>query len=727
MTFRRQSAQGTVSRSPELKHLKNLAMSLHAVQARAGGSFVRPEVAKQMMSLENYTDSLGEELETATSGLSVAIEQFEREFQQDVSKYTKAQLDAAKIAGALTGDMRSAWAREEPRLNPALEGEAVVMVPVADAITRRPALEAYDESNNKYAAAYSVAYNLSAARQDPFGEAFYQTITVSPDQPGFGVTARIINVMEEQRLGVEGAATDFGRRNLLRAFIDSTVLRNDATKVIPIMRDEAAGNFVSTSLLLPRTVTAGTEEVSTSALAIGKRFNLLSVSQTEALLDTGLVDTSDSLDAYARLEALYLTIQNADGSTKEVLKFPTTALPTSLFAQALQGDQRVMNLNFSTNDLRVADTVKKVDGADSTLLTTLVSGHYVVRLSVEVSGSLNLETATINTMASDITVVSVRDTDGVYLSMETGVGKNIADLFKDAKVVGYDVDARRSNLNRRERGQLLNTRSFTYLYGVPLRSPVSHIHPVGGPDTNDAADLAALIMATHVRTSNAAVTALLEAQQLLKAFVDTKDSIHKMPEILGVSRFLLARAFYKEENVDVATITDSRTSTDRLNDLRNAVVNKLRDLAATAYRETGYKIAADAMAGGQAAAPTVVIGTDPYIAQWLMIEGDFRTLGPEFKVKVVSTYDERVRGKLFMTFTQEGTEGTPNPLSFGNMAWKPETTTVLPITRNGATNKELTVAPSFIHIQNLPILIALNISGITNVVAGKVAVNTHTV
>jgi hypothetical protein len=66
-------------------------------------------------------------------------------------------------------------------------------------------------------------------------------------------------------------------------------------------------------------------------------------------------------------------------------------------------------------------------------------------------------------------------------------------------------------------------------------------------------------------------------------------------------------------------------------------------------------------------------------------------------------------------------------MHFGNMAWKPELTLVLPLHRNGANSKELTVQPSFLHVTNLPIMASIVVKGISDVVAAKVPVSMHTV
>ncbi|EKD22582.1 MAG: hypothetical protein ACD_84C00042G0010, partial [uncultured bacterium] len=98
-------------------------------------------------------------------------------------------------------------------------------------------------------------------------------------------------------------------------------------------------------------------------------------------------------------------------------------------------------------------------------------------------------------------------------------------------------------------------------------------------------------------------------------------------------------------------------------------------------------------------------------------------------VKVVSTLNQTMAGKIVMSFGVfgAGTEGVPNPMHFGAMAWKPELTLVLPINRNGATSKELTVQPSFLHVTNLPIMASLDVLGISDVIAGKVSRNFHQV
>jgi hypothetical protein len=125
--------------------------------------------------------------------------------------------------------------------------------------------------------------------------------------------------------------------------------------------------------------------------------------------------------------------------------------------------------------------------------------------------------------------------------------------------------------------------------------------------------------------------------------------------------------------------------------------------------------------------PTVIVGTDPVIYNYIMVDGDLRTLGDTFDIKVVSTLDKRVTGKIFVTFSvfDSSRNTSVNPLSFGNLLYSPEITVNLPsVSRDGQVSRELIVAPRYLHINNLPVLTVLNVTGLPDTV-NKVSVNTH--
>jgi hypothetical protein len=716
--------------------LSELVAGLQHQLIQRGAAFASPAIAGAALSMESIDSTMAGEIESSIQDLNHALEgvfqshanAFTTVDEKGVEKalhITQSQRAAGVAAAVMSGDIRAFLAAPTKHTVPATEGMSFLTPSGGDFLDARiqPALEAYDERENKNAIVYSVAYNMQSARQDDFGEAFFPTVVVTPDQVGFSLSIRLVEVMSDIRRQITGNADKFGRRNIVQAVIDPTILKNDQTKIVPVYRAEAAAHFVANSLVAPYNVKVDTETVSTAPLKIGAKFSLLAVSQTEALLETGLLDLTDAVDTAVNLSSVYMSVTDADDNPIEVFKFNTGRLPTANFTYAVQGNYRLMNLNFVSDSLKLGDAIPKMaNGSNSTLLASLAT--YTVRLGVQMFGSVNLETSETRLQASGVEVVSITDAGGVQLDLASGTGQTLAALFAKAKIEGFDLEAQRTNSNRRQRGQLLTTNFYTQMYAVPLRSPITCARPMTAGDANDSSDLAALITATHVRTSNAAVDELLKTDAMLADYVSSADKLGATPEILGVSRFLI-KPFYEKATLDVGASVDSLTSAQRAADIQATIVNKCRDLVYRMYTASGYKAAADALAGGQSQTPTIIIGTDPTIARYLMVEGDFRTLGPDFQVKVVSTLNQEMAGKIFMSFGDftSGKDGVPNPMHFGNMAWKPELTLVLPIHRNGANSKELTVQPSFLHVTNLPILARIDVSGIEDVIAGKVTVD----
>lgn len=701
----------------------------------SGSSVVSSDLARQVLSMESIDPIRMQELESAATGLQTALETIAND-NGISANLTKAQIDAGTAAGVMASNIKSSLVQPIVREMPAMEGMNFIglgpSTQGSDSTTTRirAALEAYDETENRNAASYSIAYNMQAARQDEFGEAFFPTIVVSPDQVGFSISIRLVTVFNEIRRQITGNLDEFKKRNIIEAVIDPTILRNDQTNIIPVYRDESKHHFVDSALIAPTQVLLDDEPIMTAPIAMGAKFSLLAISQTEALLETGLLDNSDSIDPSIQLSKVYLRVKGAaaDGSDDEAFAFNVSLLPYANFVYSVQGNYRLNTLNFTTQALKINKDTKQVDGSASALLNAISVGEYTVRLGTSVSGSVNLELADTNLFSNKVEVVSVQNKDGVKLSLTDAAVAPIVAAFAKAELVGYELKARRTNLNRRQRGQLLDTSWNGQTYTVPLHAPISIPRPINSGDQNDSSDLAALVTATRIATSNAAVTELLRVSDVLQDFSYNKDPVGDTPAILGTGRYLV-KPFYEKFKLDVAKEVDSLKSSDRAENIQALIVNKLRDLAYRMYRDSGYKAAADALSGGIAPIPTVVIGTDPVLARYINVTGDLRTLGGEFQVKIVSTLDQRMAGKVFMTFTvlDGGQDGTPNPLQFGNMAWKPELTMVLPMPRNGQISKELTVQPSYVHINHLPVLAMLEVEGIEDIVANKVSINMHSV
>jgi len=681
------------------------------------------QTAKAAMSMESISDADRNMLASGVQRLNTALESVVSTLNMSANM-TTAQKDAAVAAGIISGDVRTFMKHSVTPPTISMEGAQVVnMTSMTDGGTAQRAfsMEAYDESENRNAMTYSIVYNMQAARQDDFCEAFFPTVVVSPDNIGIEFVVRIMRVHNDKQRNISGALTDFGFKNILRAVADPTILKNELTRAIPVNRPESAANFVDAADIASYDINVDDYIIHTAPLAVGKTIDLIGISQTDTLLDQGVMDASDSLDPSASIVNLYAKL----GS--DIVSFDVSMLPMCNFTYSVQDNYRKMNLAFTTTSILMNKNSKRVDNSALVDLADIATGDYIVRLKVVVTGDLNLQTGQMTVYGNKISVSSISNATGVLIDKADPAVAGFVNVIDSGALIGYDIKAYRANSNRRQRGQLIDTTEQRYTYSPVLLSPITALHPVNHNGDTDSSDLATLITATRIRTSNMGVGALIRAANILSSYVDSRDTSGEAPEIFGVGRFYVLPTYFKE-SIDMALAVDSLKSHERAEDIQAVLINKIRDVAYRMYRDSQYKAAADALHGGEAPIPTVIIGTDPVIARYLMVTGDLRTLSNNFNVKIVSSLDRRVTGKIFLTFGNFNGDvnAAPNPLHFGVMAWKPELTLVMPISRNGQVSKELSVQPNFIHLVNMPILSVIDVVNIPDVVASKVAVNTHT-
>lgn len=675
---------------------------------RLGGrdSFVGVRGSGFALGLEEFGD------EAAGSELSIAMESLNTTIAGLSGSLTAAQREAAYHAGAISGNIGAFLKNNDM-------GQIRGALAASDGIGRiNAALESYDEKENRAAAVYTVAYNLQAARQDAFGEAFFPTVVVAPDQQGYHIHLNIVNLINGVRRKATGELDNWNRHNIVHVIRNPGLINSTTTEIHPVFSDEKKSLFVDEALLAPTTATVNGEVVTTSALAVGKRFDLIGLSQTDLQLDQGHMDETDSIDTDIVLRSIIVKVGN------DVLEFPTAQLPGAQFVYPIQGDQQRMDVRLETDALSINPKTLTASAAALDTLKPVVDGNLVVYLSTTVNGSVVRDKGNTEVNANPVRVESIIDASGAVHTPDSAQYAAIVALFATAQVIGYNLDARRTNLNRRSIGQMLETRQDVQAYAVPLLSPFTVKRPQGLNDTTDASDLASLVTLTRAMASGKAVDKLLETAAMLKAYVqEGRRPLGDNLMVLGIARHLIT-AFYEFQEIKVDTTVVTRNSAELAANIQATLINVIRDMVFRAHQLSGYKAAADMLAGGESAKPTVIIGTDQTIGRYLQVQGDLRTIGGGFdNVIIVDTQNEKMHGKIFITFGVEGAaDGVPHPLQFGNMAWKPEVTVVLPIHRNGANSKELTVQPAFRHIPNLPVLLELTVSGIPDTVETRVPV-----
>lgn len=711
-----------------------LAHAVEAVsdvfQANAHGIVDEGIAGKLAMESASLTTGETDTLRTAFSNVKNALLALENEelATSGDNGLVRGQLRTATEAAAIGAVVASGLQkhlRKDPFAVPTASGNTSVISNYLGAYSHpRVAAEAYDETQIRNSVISTTVLNYRAARQNAFGEMFFGTVVMAPDQSAYHMQLEQINVMKEVRREISGAYKRFFNRvNLIKAQIDHTILEQNDTDVVPVVRTESIEHFVAAADVAPYDVTLNGVTFKTAPLKMGTDCGLIDISQNDALLSAGILDHTDALDPAIQLKALYLKV-GAD-----VLKLDNLGyLTTSNFVPAPQGDSRAMILSFNSQHYPLNKTTTKLDGSDLTGdLAAIKTNDYVVRLRLNVSGNVNLQDTGHNLNASPVTVAEIRDKDGELVDLKT-TGKTIADAVAGGQLIGYDLKARRTNSNKRTRGQLLDMSAYSILYTVPLLAPISTNRPLAAGEEHSQSDLAALITATRCYTSNSAVTTLFNLSELLSKFTETRKMGSDVDtEYMGIYRKMV-QFHYEESELDVAKVVASLKSDDRPGQVQAVLVNKIRDMVFRAWYASGLQPAADAVFAGEAPTPIVKIGCDPIVARYLQVQGDLRTIGGQFAVQIESSWDARMTDNIFIGFGYQGSETGANvALNFGMMLWKPEVVIAAPIYRQGQTSTELTVQPSFLHVMNTPIMMRLRIKGIKEAMVDAVPVNINNV
>lgn len=638
---------------------------------------------------------------------------------EGISTQQQSSMVAAAIASA---DLRTFAGRglsmESIEGAKGVVGSAVM----SDAFANRlPAMEAYDESNNRDSVVYTVAYNFLAAKQNDFGEAFYPTHVVSNDNVGVTVSLRLIQVYDDIKRNVNGALARFNRKNIVKALIDSTILKNEMTRVVPVVRPASLDNFVDPALVPAAAVVLEGESINTAPLKVGVEMDIIGLSQTDTLLAAGVMDRTDGLDRSINLQNVYIQV-GAD-----VLSYNVSNLATSNFLAQPQENYKRHALNFNSHSLVVNKSKKRADNTNLVELADVVTEDLILQLKINMTGTVNIEEGGLVVYGNSVKIEKAFDANGVELALTHAKVAPLVTKFATAVIFGYTLKAYRNNLNKRQRGQLLDTTYQNQTWTLPLRSPVSVIRPPNADSQTDSGDLASLVAATFVRTSNEAVTTLLETAALLKEFVDSRVPTSLAPDLFGVARELVEPT-YIGETLDVNAVINSVSSHEKAADIQAVLAQKIRDIGSRLYRDSGFQAVVETKVAGIDGEPTIIVGTDPMTARYLMVDGDTRLTGPTFNYKVVTTSDERMQGKLVIALGYpDQTEGTLNPIHFGYMLWSPEATIVIPQARGDQISKELTVMPRFRHITNVPVMGMVEVRNIPDVVSKKISIDFHNV
>ena len=710
--------------------LNALVEELRTIIRENGTEFASSTHTKQLVSLESLNQSELESLNLAAQSIAETLRHsFESLADSNQAlgfeSLTPTQVEAGVFAALAAGNPV-----EYAQKALTVQAHSSNGIPVISAETQGTAgrldyrethsFEAFDERELANMIPYSIAFNVQASRQDEFSETFYPTIVVSPENGGLDISVDKITVFNAIQHQTTGKTTDFDQRNLVEAVADATILADESTALVPfIQTGQNEHVFVDPAKVAPHIRQISKVDIETAPLKIGEKIDLLGVSQHPQLVGAGIIDHTDAIDSRIYLDKLYMEI--SDGGS--VMRFQVSRLPRNAFLKSIEGADREMALNFRSETLALNIDTVAVDGSLPPEIQTVRDNNYTVRLSINVTGHAHVEFGTVQIYTAPVTVSEIVDEDGNQISLNAGGGLAIVNALADLKIIGYELSASRTNSNRRTRGLLLNQNRETERFAIPLGAPISAPSPIGS--NRDARDLDSLIAAARIRNSNNAVTTLLNYADTLRAMVMNRRLGYGHPAIEGIGRHQVV-PFFEEINLDLATVINSVKSKDRAEDISAVLINAIRDVVYRMYRNSGYQAALDSSSvGGKK--PKLLVGTDTVIQRHLMVEGDNRTFGLAFEdAKVVTSFDVRMDSKIILTFSRQSSDNFADALSFGTFAFIPELVSSLMVQRGGSFFQEALVQPRGRHINNLPIMAMINVSGLEDVLTSSVSIPTTT-
>lgn len=637
---------------------------------------------------------------------------------------TEAQ-EKAGIHAAAMADNPAEWAKKT--IEATNEAQAINNTEDGIEFSDRVVMEAYDDSNFKDAVGYSVVWNIVAARQSNAVENIWPTLTLEPQRSHIEAIVQFQVFHQEVRHKSTGDKVDFGRILMLETIVNGELLDDNIIKCVPVYEDTVSDkHFIDPTVIAHREVTVDGETVTTGPLLVGVEHGLLGLSQAAIGGLTGELNSASQLAPMPRMENLYVRITNKNGKAS-VIRIDATVLSRGSFVGNQEGNIRDTSLNMNAPGLGLDAKTVDVTGAPAEaldFLRTPAFQNHRLEYQLKVYGDCNLETGNTEIQPANgrIAAVKIRQAFGHFSAeKDTVVAKELTDAIAKIELIAFDIDASRTNIDRRQRGPLTNVTAEFEKYYVRLGSPISTIFPATEAQSN--VDLIAPMTATRIKNDFYGIKALFRYSEVLSGLAISADATLPRAPIKAIGRHIMT-PYYKHYVISAVDILDSNRSKNKLEDLQHAILNYMRDAIIRGMRDSKLELALQVQTGSADSKHTLAMITNQILGKYLFQLGDTRILGSLPYPVVADTHASELLGtygsdehELFIVPTLPGTQA--NPLSFGHHLWKPELASTLQVTRDNSTNREIVVQPCNEWHMFCPWILRFTIKDLTHAMTAK--------
>lgn len=586
----------------------------------------------------------------------------------------------------------------------------------------RPSLESFDETETEKWREFSYAVNLMAAKTHPFAELFYPLYVTTPENAGWLMTIRRTMVWDGyQQTEQKGNAVTLRKTNALEALLNYKVLETESTRLYPVLTDENKDWFVAETLIKAQPKTQGEDKFETQFLKFNTQhqFNLINLAQTPSRMAKGAPNFTDSLDRRIALDDMLLKVGD------DVLIVNVNRDTYAQFLAPREYNFRDMTVKFHPKALSLKPENKAITGDVPASLKDLFDAGYGLNYQVKVDGEINVESGN-----GQVRVMNVQFLNAFKLSkpeevldLDDAIIKPLLPATISAE--GFTLEARLTNLNQLERGKLVDSDVQKEGFIIPTLSPICIVKPSQMDDEKVYPKIESLQFVYRTMLRNDAVTSLLNRADTLESYLGNGVT-HPLESNLGMEGVgqYYYRPHFERITINVKNELNSLESANKLGDIQGLIVSRLNEVIYRVNKETGYSAALEEQFPGSTPKPHVAIGTDLYLPQFLMIQGDDRTVSIGFDHTIASISDLRMSNKIVMQFTLPG-EKEPHPMQSGVCGMIPEFISNFQMIRDQRIANEMRLTPRYRYFNFTPVMIVVDIEGLEDAVAERTQLNVN--
>ncbi len=586
----------------------------------------------------------------------------------------------------------------------------------------RPSLESFDETETEKWREFSYAVNLMAAKTHPFAELFYPLYVTTPENAGWLMTIRRTMVWDGyQQTEQKGNAVSLRKTNALEALLNYKVLETESTRLYPVLTDENKDWFVAETLIKPQPKTQGEDKFETQFLKFNTQhqFNLINLAQTPSRMAKGAPNFTDSLDRRIALDDMLLKVGD------DVLIVNVNRDTYAQFLAPREYNFRDMTVKFHPKALSLKPENKAITGDVPASLKGLFDAGYGLHYQVKVDGEINVESGNGQVRVMNVQFLNAfkLDKPEETLDLDDAVIKPLLPASVSAE--GFTLEARLTNLNQLERGKLVDSDVQKEGFIIPTLSPICIVKPSQMDDEKVYPKIESLQFVYRTMLRNDAVTSLLNRADTLESYLGNGVT-HPLESNLGMEGVgqYYYRPHFERITINVKNELNSLESANKLGDIQGLIVSRLNEVIYRVNKETGYSAALEEQFPGSTPKPHVAIGTDLYLPQFLMIQGDDRTVSIGFDHTIASISDLRMSNKIVMQFTLPG-EKEPHPMQSGVCGMIPEFISNFQMIRDQRIANEMRLTPRYRYFNFTPVMIVVDIEGLEEAVAERTQLNVN--